>query len=192
MLLEDYKPSTPAKISCRSDGETSTLVFERRFSHPPERVWRALTAKEQIPKWAPYGPDRDLDTVGPASLHMNDGSEPPDYDISVDEVVPGKLLRHSWGLSVLEWQLEASDNGTRLILNHSVPNPEWVTSAAAGWHLCFDFVELLMNGIEFGPIVPVSGEAAMAYGWEKLARHYASVLGMPDPTVSDGEDEQPG
>ena len=76
MRLEDYQPTAPAEVSCSSEGETSTLTFTREFAHPPQRVWSALTARDQVPKWAPYGLDRDIDSTGPALLTMNDGSEP--------------------------------------------------------------------------------------------------------------------
>ena len=189
MKLEDYKPSPPAQVACSTDATTLTLEFVREFKHQPARVWQALTDKTRIPKWAPYGPDRNLDAVGPALLTMHYDTDPSEYEITVDEVIPDKLLRHSWGESVLEWKLEATAAGSRLTLYHTVPEPEWITSAAAGWHLCLDFAELLMDGIEFGPIAPAIGEAALTYGWEKLAEYYGGVLDVPDAKdASDASD----
>ncbi len=186
MRLEEYQPTPPAEVSCSSDGSTSTLCFVRHFAHSPDRVWRALVAREQIPKWAPYGIDRDIDSIGPALLTMNDGSEPPNYEIEVLRVEPGRLVEHTWGESLLCWELSADEGGATLTLRHSVPNPEWISPAAAGWHMCFDFAELLMNGIEFGPIVPIVGEAVMEYGWQKLADHYAAALGVSN--AQEGEE----
>ena len=177
MKLEDYTPTPPAEISCDSDGENSTLHFQRNLAHSPEAVWRALTDARQLQKWTPYSIDRNIDTEGPALLTMNDGSEPPTYDITVTRVVSGKLVEYTWGESILVWEVEATASGSKVTLHHTVPNPEWVTPSAAGWHMCFDLAELMLNGVEWGELAPFVGAAAMEYGWEKLAEHYASVLG---------------
>ncbi|NKB33871.1 MAG: polyketide cyclase [Pseudomonadales bacterium] len=178
MTLEGYTPTPPVEgISCESDGETSTLHFERNLAHPPEAAWKAITNASSLQKWMPFSIDRDIDTEGPALLTMNDGSEPPTYNINVNKVVPGQLVEYTWGESVLTWEVEATESGSKVTLHHSVPNPEWVTPAAAGWHMCFDLAELMLNGMEWGELAPIVGGAAMEYGWEKLAEHYKSVLG---------------
>ena len=53
---------------------------------------------------------------------------------------------------------------------------------AAGWHLCLDVAEHLLDG---QPIDPIRGEAARKYGWEDLHDAYAERLavggsGRPD------------
>ncbi len=177
MRIEDYIPSAPAEVSCESEGGKSTLVFIREIHHSPDRVWSAMTEAEKLPKWAPYQPDRDLDSLGPVNLRMVDGSEPELYESEVFEVIPQQKLTYSWGDSgVLTWLLEPSANGTRLTLRHTVEDPVWITPSAAGWHMCLDFAQLLLDG---HPIGPVLGEVAMQYGWEKLADHYGKILGQP-------------
>ena len=176
MRLEDYKPSEPAEVSCKSEEGKSTLVFVREIHHSPEKVWSAMIEAEKIPKWAPYAPDRDLDVTGPVNLRMIDGSEPELYESEVYEVVPVKKLKYSWGDSgVLCWELEPCAIGTKLTLRHTVENPEWIVPSAAGWHMCLDFAEILLDGYTLGPIV---GEAVMQYGWPQLAEHYGEILGV--------------
>ena len=77
------------------------------------------------------------------------------------------------------WVLEATAEGTRLTLYHTVENPSWITPSAAGWHICLDMADLLLQGHEIGPLV---GDAVMDAGWPALAEHYGRVLNMPlDP-----------
>lgn len=179
MRLEDYTPSEPAEVSCISENGQSTLVFVREIRHSPEKVWSAMIDAEKIPKWAPYEPNRNLDSIGPVTLRMVDGSSPEFYESEVYEVVTQQKVKYSWGDSgVLSWELEPSETGTKLTLHHTVENPEWITPSAAGWHMCLDFAEFLLDGYALGPVV---GEAAIKYGWQKLADHYAKVLGITTP-----------
>lgn len=174
MRIEDYTPSAPAEVSRDSEDGNAVLIFVREIQHPPERVWSAMIEAEKLPKWAPYQPDRNLDELGPVTLRMVDGSEPELYPSEVFEVISQEKLKYSWGDSgVLTWILEPSDKGTRLTLRHSVTDPAWITPSAAGWHMCLDFAELLLDGHAIGPVV---GEVAMQYGWEQLADHYRKIL----------------
>jgi len=169
MSLEGYQPTPPVSdISCESDGSNSTLHFVRELKHAPDIVWSALTKADQLQKWLPYSIDRDIDSEGEAVLTMNDGSEPPTYNIEVTRVITGKLVEYSWGESLLVWELQATEAGTKISLHHTVPNPEWVTPAAAGWHMCLDLAELMLNGTEWGELAPIVGAAAMEYGWGRL------------------------
>jgi hypothetical protein len=74
----------------------------------------------------------------------------------------------------LRWELAASESGTTLTLRYTVENPEWITPSAAGWHMCLDMAEKLMDGAEIGPII---GEVAESYGWSMLAEYYGKRLG---------------
>ena len=174
MRLEDYQASAPAEVSSRQDGDRCTLIFVRHSHHSPERLWSALSDRDQLPKWAPFRPDRDLHRVGPVTLTMVDGSTPEALASEVLRVEPGQLLEYSWGAdSVLCWALESSGTGSRLTLQHTVNKPEWIIPAAAGWHMCLDFAELMLDGHELGPVL---AETAMEYGWQELAEHYSKVL----------------
>lgn len=174
MRLEDYTPSEPAEVCTKSENGKSTLVFVRHIRHATDKVWSAMIDAEKIPKWAPFEPDRNLDTPGPVTLRMVDGSTPEFYESEVLEVEAVRKIKYSWGDSgILSWTLEPSEVGTKLTLEHTVENPEWITPAAAGWHMCLDFAEILLDGYALGPVV---GEAVMEYGWQKLADHYRSVL----------------
>ncbi len=97
MQIEDYKPTAPAPAHVEHSENTSTLVYVRKLRQPAERVWAALTDAEQLPKWAPYRPSRNLTETGAVSINMIDGSTPEVYESEVKEVIPNEVLEYSWG-----------------------------------------------------------------------------------------------
>ena len=65
--------------------------------------------------------------------------------------------------------------GTRLTLRHTVEDRQWVPKVAAGWHLCLDVAEHLLDG---DPVGPIRGADARNYGWDELNEAYAAKLGL--------------
>lgn len=176
MSRPTFQPSPLAEAECRGDGDRWTLVFVRLLRHPPERVWAALTDPVQLRAWAPYTADRDLGSVGDATVTMIDGEVSEDLPASVTRTERPRLLEYTLGTDLLRWELAAFDTGTRLTLEHTVGDREWVPKVAAGWHLCLDVAEHLLDGKAIGPI---RGEDARNYGWEQLHDAYAEKLAAP-------------
>jgi uncharacterized protein YndB with AHSA1/START domain len=150
-----------------------TLVFVRELRHPPEKVWGALTEPEQVGEWAPFTTDRDLSRPGDATLTMIDREASEDLAATVTQAERPTLLEYSWGDDLLRWELAATESGTELTLRHTIADRDFVSKAAAGWHLCFDVMEHLLDG---QPIGPIRGRDAMDHGWQELHDEYASVL----------------
>ena len=152
------------------------LVLERTLPVAPDKVWAALTDPAQLPQWAPFTSDRDLGHVGAATLTMTDGEDSANdvtLAANVTRCEPPTLLEYTWGDDVLRWQLEANERGTRLTLEHTTDDPTMVPKVAAGWHLCLDVADRLLDGHPIGPIV---GMKAMDYGWQELHDSYAEEL----------------
>lgn len=169
-----FDPGPLAEVELLPSGDRWTLVFVRELRHPPEKVWAALTDPAQLRAWSPFTPDRDLSTVGHATLSMIDGDEAQDFEASVRRAERPTLLEYTWGTDVVRWELAATDVGTWLTLRRTVDDREWVPKTAAGWHLCLVVAEHLLDGHPIGPIV---GEDARNYGWEELHDAYAERLG---------------
>jgi uncharacterized protein YndB with AHSA1/START domain len=168
-----FEPSPPAEVERRADGDRWTLVFVRVLRHAPERVWAALTEPAQLEAWAPFTADRDLGRTGHATLTMIDGEVAEDLPASVERAEPPTLLEYSWGTDRLRWTLEPVDTGTRLTLEHTLDDPDFVPKVAAGWHLCLDVVERLLDG---DAVPPIRGEDAKSHGWERLREEYEATL----------------
>lgn len=175
MNPQDFDPGPLAEVEHRSEGERSTLVFVRRLRHPPAKVWAALTDPGKLRRWAPFDPDRDLGTPGPAVLRMTDGQTTEAHPAHVRRAVAPELLEYTWGEDLLRWELAPDGSGTRLTLRHTSESPEWLPRTAAGWHLCLVVAERLLDGEPIGPIV---GAEAKKYGWDELHDAYAAKLGI--------------
>ncbi|MCI0687806.1 MAG: hypothetical protein L0Y54_11295 [Sporichthyaceae bacterium] len=63
-------------------------------------------------------------------------------------------------------------------LRHTVGDWDWLPRIAAGWHICLDVAEQLLDG---NPIGPIRGQDALRYGWDELRAGYIKRLG--DPTT---------
>lgn len=178
-------PVGSAEVS-EADGRW-TLVMTRRLHHPPAKVWRSLTEPAELAQWAPFDANRDLGTTGPASLSMVGGPEPEVLPSVVRQADPPRLLEYTWGEDVLGWELEETPTGTLLSLRHQVEAPSWLSSVAAGWHLCLDVAERALAGRPVGRIV---AGAAKRHGWERLNADYAARFGVEPSGWPEGIPEQ--
>lgn len=191
MSQNPYRPSPLAEVGCEAAGDRWTLVFVRELRHSPEKVWAALTEPGQLAAWAPYTADRSLAEAGSATMTMIDDEHSQDMEVEVVRAEPPTLLEHTFGTDLLRWELAATDIGTRLTLRHTVQDRDWIPKVAAGWHLCFDVAEKLLEG---RPIPPIRGASAAGFGWSELNDQYAHKLGIPNtgfPEDLKGQNEGP-
>jgi uncharacterized protein YndB with AHSA1/START domain len=175
MSRSTFQPSEPAAVEYHAEGDRWTLVFVRVLRHAPDRVWEALTEPEQLAEWAPYATDRDLGSTGDATLTMIDGETAEELATHVARAERPRLLEYSWGDDLLRWELAPEGAGTRLTLRHTLADEGFVPKVAAGWHLCLDVAERLLDG---QPIAPIRGQDALNYGWQELHDTYAEQLGV--------------
>jgi uncharacterized protein YndB with AHSA1/START domain len=176
---EPYAPGAASGAQVRKDGEKWTLVLVRELSHPPAKVWKALTEREHLRQWAPYDSDRDLGSVGTARLTTVGAPTPHVSETQVTRADAPRLLEFSWGGQDIRWELEAqADGGTRLTLWHNI-NRNFISMGAAGWHVCFDVLQRLLAEQPVGRIV--GPEAMKLEGWPRLNAEYAKELGVEVP-----------
>jgi uncharacterized protein YndB with AHSA1/START domain len=155
----------------RDDAWVLTLV--RDFAHPPEKVWPWLVDPDRLRRWSPIVPDRAFDSVGPRQVRDNPDDEPfPGDVLSVD---PPRELVHRWGEDTVRWRLEQTDTGCRLTLEQTMRERDKAAMNAAGWHLCLDVLEGVMDGADRPRVV---GPDAMKHGWEPLRDKYSEALGV--------------
>jgi uncharacterized protein YndB with AHSA1/START domain len=127
----------------RAASETRTVVVEREFAHPPEKLWRALTQPHLIAEW----------------LMKNDFAPKVDHrfkleadwgvvDCQVQTLEPHRTLSYSWaalGLdSVVTWTLTPTTNGTHLRMEQTGFGPDQTRAyqgARYGWPKFFDALE---------------------------------------------------
>lgn len=175
---EKYAPGAATGAEVRRDGEQWTLVLVRDLTHPPARVWAALTDPEQLREWAPFDADRNLGTAGVARL-TTVGAPTSQSESQVKRADAPKLLELSWGGQDLRWELEPlGASGTRLTLWHAI-NRGFISMGAAGWHICLDVLARFVDGQPIGRIV--GADALKFEGWQRLNAEYAAQFGVAPP-----------
>lgn len=100
------------------------FVIERIYDAPIDKVWKALTNKEQMKQW--YFDIADFKPEAGFEFTFTGGSKEKSYVhlCKVIEVIPNKKLKHSWsykdneGMSYVTWELFDEGAATRLKLTH--------------------------------------------------------------------------
>lgn len=175
---EPDAPGAAFGAEVRKEGEKWTLVLVRDLSHPPARVWKALTDPEHLREWAPFDSDRNLGTVGTARLTTVRTPKPHVSESRVKRADAPRVLEFSWGSQDIRWELEPlGSGGTRLTLWHNIDRG-FIAMGAAGWHICFDVLDRFLAGRPMGRAV---GPDAMKFGWQRLHAEYAKLFGIETP-----------
>jgi uncharacterized protein YndB with AHSA1/START domain len=172
---EQYMPGPAIGAGIEKDGEKWTLVLVRDLRHSPEKVWRALTDPAELREWAPFDADASLGTAG-ATVKLTTVGAPTVHvtETKVTRAEAPKVLEYSWGGADMRWELEAQGGGTRLTLWHNIGR-KFIAMGAAGWHICLDVLDRLVDGKPIGRIV---GGEAMKFEWQRLNAEYSKQFGV--------------
>ena len=134
--------------------ETRTVVLEKQLSHPPAKVWRALTEGPLLAQWLmpnDFGP-----IVGHKfTLRSN---PVPNWDglihCEVLAIEPPARLAFSWSTMGLEsavvFALTPTDAGTHLRMEHSGFQPDQehaYKGATYGWQRFLGNLETVVAGL---------------------------------------------
>ena len=177
--LTQYAPGPAYGAEVQKDGEKWTLVLVRELRHPPEKIWKALTDPVHLREWAPFDADGNLGTVG-TTVKLTTVGAPTLHvtDTTVMRADAPEVLEYNWGKFNVRWKLEAIDGGTRLTLWHNIDR-RFIAMGAAGWHICIDVLDHLLNETPIGRMV--GPDAAKFVGWQRLHEEYANLFGIEKP-----------
>jgi len=170
---EQYTPGPATGAQVRKDGDKWTLILARELRHSPEKVWQALTEPAHLREWAPFVVDGSLGAAG-STVNLTWMGTPKPQETTVTRADAPRLLEYS----DIRWELEPSGGGTRLTLWHSIDR-RYISWGAAGWHICFDVLDRLLNGTPIGHFVGV--DAMKFEGWKRLCAEYAEQFGAETP-----------
>jgi uncharacterized protein YndB with AHSA1/START domain len=122
--------------------ETRTVVVEREFSHPPEKLWRALTQPHLVEEWLMKN---DFSPVVGHRFKLR-GDWGGVLDCEVLAVEPNRTLSYTWDFpnddpafnlkSVVTFTLTPVARGTHLRVEQAGFRPEQkqaIHGAAHGW-----------------------------------------------------------
>ncbi|MFP3900953.1 MAG: SRPBCC family protein [Acidimicrobiia bacterium] len=166
------------------------LRFERRYSHPLERVWRAISDPDEMARWFPSHVEGDR-AVG-ADLTFNDeaqraaaseAGEPtradgPVFRGAVVTWDPPKVFSFTWGGELLRFELLPDRDGTVLLFTHLLSHQSVAARNAAGWHVCLAALDELLGAAGGDGI-----DDPMAVYHDYL-RRVGPALGVPSPDGS--------
>src|SRR5271170_5030039 len=138
---------------------TRSLVIERVFPHPPEKLWRALTESTLLAQWMM---SNDFEAVVGRRFQFR-ADPAPNWNGVVDcEVLivePRQRLTYNWGVG-------GSESGLQWVVAFTL------TPAEGGTHL-------RMEQSGFGPDQKAAYHGAN-YGWQKFFGNLGRVLGEVD------------
>lgn len=123
----------------------SALRIERRFAHPREKVWRALTQPQDLHQWFPF--DVEMDPEADRKIRfIEEGGAGPATEGTITEFDPPRLLAYTWGDDLLRYELRPDDGGCLLVFTHSFDDRAGAASFATGWHGCLEVLAMVLDG----------------------------------------------
>lgn len=130
---------------CTADGRPS-LRFERRLSHPPEKVWQAITKSEELSRWFPADLQGNRTSGGKIRIVSFTGQFPPAVG-KFTAYEPPRLLEYTWGNEILRWELRPGKAGCVLVFTNVLDdNAVSIGRAdiASAWHACLDVLDFVL------------------------------------------------
>jgi uncharacterized protein YndB with AHSA1/START domain len=135
-----------------------TLVVERVFPHPPEKLWRALTEGPLLEQWMM---NNDFQPVVGRKFQFRAEPKPTRngvVDCEVQIVEPLQRLSYNWGVGgsdsglqwVVLWTLTPAEGGTHVRMEQSGFRPDQHAAykgAQYGWNNFVGNLENLVGGL---------------------------------------------
>ncbi len=151
------------------DGGTD-IVVRRRYPHPIDRVWGAVTEAEHLATWFPGAPEIELRSGGTVRFAEFAG-DPAEFG-EVLALDPPRLLRFTWDTDVVTLELAPEGEGTELVLTNRLADRPAAASVATGWEACLE----LLGDVIVGETPQDPGPRYARH--EELARRFD--LGRPE------------
>jgi len=131
-----------------------TLVIEKEMSHPPQKIWRALTQGALIKEWLM---DNDFQPVVGHKFNFRSTPNPHWDGIIQSEVLavePDEKLSYTWSsmglVTVVVWTLTATGGGTLVRMEQSgfrADQDQAYQGANYGWRKFVSLLEKVVNGL---------------------------------------------
>lgn len=164
-------------------GDRMMLRFERRMTHPVDRVWRMITEPQGLARWFPARTEYDSFEVG---ARITFTFEPEDIERARDAGVelvplvstgairaiePPRVFEFDWAGELVRFELSPEGDGCRLLFTHLFDRDEaQAPRNGAGWHACLD---ALTAALADRPISPHERAAELQARYSRELREHS-------------------
>jgi len=146
--------------------------FTRRYPHPAERVWAAVSEPAGLRHWFPSRVELEP-RVGGRIAFRADPNLPEETSGTILAYDPPRQLAFTWGGDELHLTVEPDGEGAVLTLLNVLEARDTAARNAAGWTVCLAELEKHLCGD------PADGpHSATAEPWRELYAAYVAA-GMP-------------
>jgi uncharacterized protein YndB with AHSA1/START domain len=156
-----------------ADGDDWMLTFTRRFPHPLDKVWRAVTEPEHLAAWFPQKIVGELRAGAPLRFVSTEGPD-DGFDGEMLAFDPPTLMEMRWGTDFLRIELRPDGDGTVMTFVDTFSELGKAARDAAGWHACLDRLAGELDG-------RVAPEASVV--WKQVHPAYVDALGPDASTI---------
>ena len=138
--------------------------MERQLSHSRERVWAMLTDNKQLEKWFDELRVGNLAVGGFMKFYVKDVM---DEKLVITELKTLSVFAFDWFGDEVRFELQEQLNGCQLTFTEQINKlTEQTKKDIAGWHVCLDVIEALLDGREIERTTE----------WEKWYVEYSQVI----------------
>jgi uncharacterized protein YndB with AHSA1/START domain len=145
------------------EGERPGLRYVRRYRHPIERVWRAITESEQLRHWMPCDIVGERAAGAAITLPFWPGHvekyaiDEPTLTGRIEIWEPPQRFGWTWGGDLLIFELSTVADDTELVFTTWLEDPDLagIVSTAGGYHLCLAELTLLLDTGSAPPMTEV-------------------------------------
>jgi uncharacterized protein YndB with AHSA1/START domain len=160
-------------------GDRLQLRFTRRLPHPPEKVWRALTAPQHLAAWFPTDIEGERATGAPLRFVFRQG-EGPTIEGEMQVYEPPSVMQMRWGEEILRFELQPDGDGSVLSFTNIFDELGKAARDAAGWHVCLDALAHELNG--------QSASWPAQDRWREVHAAYKALFGSEASTIGPPEE----
>lgn len=161
-------------------GDRWSVRLVRRYPHPVEKVWRAVSEPEHLAVWFPsvFDVDGPVDVGTEVRFGPAAEGEPPLTGV-VTDWAPPHVLGFTWDTDHLRFELSEVDGGTELVLLHAFDDRAGAASFGTGWGECFQAMGADLAG------EPLPEPAGVEHRHEDLV----AAFGLDAPAVDEVDAE---
>ncbi|PWN58516.1 SRPBCC family protein [Chryseobacterium viscerum] len=101
------------------------ITVQYKINAPAEKVWKALTDKNEMKSWYFDIQDFDLEIGKQFNFYEPGGENKYHHQGEILEIIPNQKLKHTWSYpdssplkTVVTWELQSEDGQTVITLTH--------------------------------------------------------------------------